>query len=193
MASIKEQLYERKEDYYSSIWISYQQRKETGILRCYGIPQTHVTLRATSSNVPPPPDVDAAAPDGISTTDITHALDYVGSQQTATNVDVCEGGSRPTPVINQPPCTAKKPKAKKIPRCQLPSEVDEQIVGELQKLREQAACKYQNESDPDRQFLLSLLPLMKQLSPVDSIEIEIKIHQAFRRKLVKDQNSSYGY
>ena len=72
----------------------------------------HVTLRATSSNVPPPPDddknsyVDAAAPDGISTTDITHALDYVGSQQTATNVDVCEGGSRPTPVINQPPCTA---------------------------------------------------------------------------------------
>ena len=88
---------------------------------------------------------------------------------------------------------AKKPNAKKRPRCQLPSEVDKQIVGELQKLREQAACKCENESDPDRQFMLSLLPLMKQLSPVDSIDIKIEIHEAFRRKLVKDQNSSYGY
>ena len=40
----------------------------------------HVTPRATSSNVPPPPDddknsdVDAAAPDGISTTNITMHL-----------------------------------------------------------------------------------------------------------------------
>ena len=43
----------------------------------------HVTPRATSSNVHPPPDdknydVDDAAPDDISTT-ITHAPDYVSS------------------------------------------------------------------------------------------------------------------
>lgn len=163
----------------------------------------YVTPRATSCNVPPPNedinsefDMDDAAPDDTSsTTNITDAPDSVRSVQTATNVDVCEGGSTSTstPVIKQPSSTAKKPNTNKRRRCELPSDVDGQIVGELQKLREQAVCKNENESDPDRQFLLSLLPLMKQLSPIDSIDIKIEIHQAFRRKLAKDQNSSYGY
>lgn len=139
--------------------------------------------------------VDAAPDDTSSTTNIMDAPDSVRSVQTATNVDVCEGGSTSTstPVIKQTSSTEKKPNANKRRRCELPSDVDGQIVGELQKLREQAVCKNENESDPDRQFLLSLLPLMKQLSPIDSIDIKIEIHQAFRRKLAKDQNSSHGY
>ncbi|XP_068200589.1 uncharacterized protein [Palaemon carinicauda] len=159
----------------------------------------YVTPRATSCNVPTPPNEDINSEfdmdDASSTTNITDAPDSVRSVQTATNVDVCEGGSTSmsTPVIKQPSSRAKKHNANKRRRCELPSDVDGQIVGELQKLREQAVCKNENESDPDRQFLLSLLPLMKQLSPIDSIDIKIEIHQAFRRKLAKDQNSSYGY
>lgn len=41
------------------------------------------------------------------------------------------------------------------------------------------------ETDSDRLFLLSLLPLMKQLSPADNIDIRIEIHEAFRRRLFK--------
>lgn len=157
----------------------------------------HVTPRATSSNVPPPPDednsyeVDDAPDDNSSTTNITDAPDNARFQETATNVDVCEGGSRPA--INQPTSTSKKPNVNKRRRCEFAKEVDMQIVGELQKLREQAVSKHENELDPDRQFLLSLLPLMKQLSPADSIDIKIEIHQAFRRKLFKDTDTRYGY
>ncbi|XP_076057343.1 uncharacterized protein LOC143034885 [Oratosquilla oratoria] len=146
----------------------------------------HVTPRATSSNVPPPSDVDAPD-DNSSTTNITDALDIARSQETATKIDVCEGGSTSTPAINyKPSTTAKKPEANKRRRCELPSEVDEQIVEELKTLRERAACNNENELDPDRQFLFSLLPLMELLSPVDSIDVKIEIHQAFRRKLFTD-------
>ncbi|MPC93958.1 hypothetical protein E2C01_089106 [Portunus trituberculatus] len=146
----------------------------------------HVTPRTTSSNVPSPPDdnsydVDDAAPEDVH------------SQQTANNANLCEGGSRSTPATNQLSSTAKEPNANKRRRHELANEVDVQIVRELQKLREQVVCKNENELDPDRQYLLSLLPLMKQLSPVDSIGVKIEIHQAFRKKLVKDQDFSYGY
>ncbi|KAK4306308.1 hypothetical protein Pmani_021859 [Petrolisthes manimaculis] len=165
----------------------------------------YVTPRATSCNVPPPPnedinsDMDDTAPDDTSSTsNITDAPDSVRSVQTASQQPMLTSvkGEVPTstPVIKQPSSTAKKHNANKRRRYEIPSNVDGQIVGELQKLREQAVCKNENESDPDRQFLLSLLPLMKQLSPIDSIDIKIEIHQqAFRRKLAKDQNSSYGY
>ncbi|XP_037794808.1 uncharacterized protein LOC119590112 isoform X2 [Penaeus monodon] len=164
----------------------------------------YVTPRTRSCNVPPPPNEDiksefdmddAASDDTSSTTNITDAPDSVRSVQTANNIDICEGGitRTSTPVIKQPSSYTRKHNASKRCRCELPSDVDGQIMGELQKLREQAVCKNENESDPDRQFLLSLLPLFKQLSPIDSIDIKIEIHQAFRRKLAKDQNSSYGY
>lgn len=55
--------------------------------------------------------------------------DIARSQQPATDVDVCEGGSRPIPAINKPLFRAKKPNANERRRCELPSEVDEQIEG----------------------------------------------------------------
>lgn len=98
----------------------------------------YVTPRATSCNVPPPPnedrnsDMDAAAPDDTSSTpNITDAPDSVLSVQTANNVDICEAGSTSTctPVIKQPSSTAKKHNANKRHCCEVPSDVDGQIVG----------------------------------------------------------------
>ena len=66
------------------------------------------------------------------------------------------------------------------------------FLDELKKMREQAASKYEN--DPDRQFLLSLLPLMGQLSPADSTDTKVEIPKAFHRKGFKPAPTyQYGY
>jgi hypothetical protein len=54
------------------------------------------------------------------------------------------------------------------------------FLDQLKKLREKSTA---DENDLDRLFLLSLLPMMKQLSPADNMNIKIEIQEAFRRKL----------
>ncbi|XP_037788269.1 uncharacterized protein LOC119583702 [Penaeus monodon] len=150
----------------------------------------YVAPHATSSNVPPPleemnteVDTDDAA---------VNDTDSARSVGTASNVDVCEEESS-TSAMKQPSSTAKKKTATKKRCCELQSDVDEQIVGELQKMREQAVSRNGKESDSDCQFLLSLLPLIKQLSPMDNLDIKIEIQLAFRRKLAANEKYSYGY
>jgi hypothetical protein len=38
-------------------------------------------------------------------------------------------------------------------------------------------------SDSDRMFLLSLLPAMKQLSPLDNLDFRVEVQETLRRKL----------
>jgi hypothetical protein len=38
-------------------------------------------------------------------------------------------------------------------------------------------------NDSDRMFLLSLLPAMKQLSPLDNMDFRVKVQETLRRKL----------
>ncbi|XP_042860246.1 uncharacterized protein LOC122246060 [Penaeus japonicus] len=59
-------------------------------------------------------------------------------------------------------------------------EMDMRFLNEMKQLREEAS----SQNDPaDRQYLLSLLPMMKKLSPPDHIDIRIDICEIFRRKL----------
>ena len=59
--------------------------------------------------------------------------------------------------------------------------MDMRIRDELEQLREQASA--QNDNNPDHHFLLSLLPMMKQLLPIDNKDIRIEICEAFRKKM----------
>ena len=140
----------------------------------------YVAPRVTSSNVPPSLEYMNAEDD---TNDATlNDADSAFSVGTASNVDVHEEENT-TSVMMQPLSIAKKKSVTKKRHCELASDVDEHIMGELQMMRQQAVSLNEKESDSDRQFLLSLLPLMKQLSPMDSLDIKIEIHQAFQRKL----------
>ncbi|XP_064080252.1 uncharacterized protein LOC135197188 [Macrobrachium nipponense] len=128
----------------------------------------HVTPRgATSSNAPTPPEEDASsevydAPDNTSTSALQDAPDDASVQETKFFI---------TDAIKKRPNDNG-------------GETDPEFSGQLKKMREQAASRTLD-IDPDRQFLLSLLPLMKQLSPRDSIDVRIEILEAFRRKLFK--------
>lgn len=57
---------------------------------------------------------------------------------------------------------------------------DLSFLEELRKLREKRII---DENDPNLLFLFSSLPMMKQLSPPDNIDIKLEIDQAFRGKL----------
>ena len=148
-----------------------------------------VAPRDISSNVPPSSEETKTNLD--TDDDGLNDAYYAGSVETTSN-DVDEEEIS-TSAMKQPSFTAKKISANKKRRCELQSDVDEQLVGELQKLREQAVSRREEESDSDRQFLLSLLPLMKQLSPMDNLDIKIEIQQAFRRKFAANDKYSFGY
>ena len=152
-----------------------------------------VTPRATSSNVSSPlekmnTELDAEG-EGATLDD----TDNNGSASTASNVNANEKQTSSS-AIKQPSSTPKNKGAYKKRRGNLEhDDVDEQLMGELRKMREQAVSKEKEESDSDRLFLLSLLPLMKQLSPMDNLDAKIEIQQIFRRKLAANKMSSYGY
>ncbi|XP_066964755.1 uncharacterized protein [Macrobrachium rosenbergii] len=140
----------------------------------------HVTPRgATSSNALTPPDDEGTssevydAPENPSTSALQYAPDNASVQETKiVNIEAIK--KRPSDIAG---------------------ENEMQFLEELKMIREQAASRTLD-NDPDSQFLLSLLPLMKQLSPSDSIDIRIEILEAFRRKLFKPaqhaQSSSHA-
>jgi hypothetical protein len=68
--------------------------------------------------------------------------------------------------------------------------MDFRFLDELKKLREKSTT---DENDPDRFFLLSLLPMMKQLSPADNMNIKIEILETFRRKPAAPVQNSYWF
>ncbi|XP_066953196.1 transcription factor Adf-1-like [Macrobrachium rosenbergii] len=153
----------------------------------------HVTPRPTSSNVPTPPDEDTCretedASQNSSPSVVIETPDNVSPQEAANNTETCEDRSSVNPIL---PKSKKTGVTKKRSR-DAADEMDMRFLEELKQLREQASS--QNVDDPDRQFLLSLLPMMKQLSPIDNMDIKIEIYEKFRRKLFKPAPSvQYGY
>ena len=143
----------------------------------------------TSSNAPPPLENlnnELDAEDEGATLDDS---DSARSVATASNVDHYEEENSSFARKQSSP-TIKNKSAFKKRRVELQCDVDvnEHIIEELKKMREQEFSRNEKESDPDRHFLLSLLPLMKQLSPMDNLDIKIEIQQAFRRKLAENKN-----
>ncbi|KAK4322798.1 hypothetical protein Pmani_006465 [Petrolisthes manimaculis] len=135
----------------------------------------HVTPRQSSSNVPTPPDEENCHATEDSPENSTVAEPASAAQKVASIVE--KGESSNTVEISLP--TPMKPSVTK--KCK------RNRADELKQLREQACPT--NKTDPDRQFLLSLLPMMKQLSPPDNINIKIEIFQVFRRKLYQPTHS----
>ncbi|KAK3880382.1 hypothetical protein Pcinc_015148 [Petrolisthes cinctipes] len=150
----------------------------------------HVMPRQSSSNVPTPPDEDNchATEDAPKNSTVTEPANASAAQEVASNFEIGESSS--TVEISLP--TPKKPSVTKKRRRDSADEMDIRLLDELKQLREQACPT--NETDPDRQFLLSILPMMKQLSPSDNINIKIEIYEVFRRKPFQPTHSvQYGY
>ncbi|XP_068236307.1 uncharacterized protein [Palaemon carinicauda] len=151
----------------------------------------HVTPRPTFSNVPTPPDEDTChetedTPQNSSTSVAIETLDNVSPQEALSNIETCEDRSTVKPIL---PMSKKTGVTKKRNR-DTADEMDMCFLEELKQLKEQAS----SQNDPDRQFLLSLLPMMKQLSARDNIDIKIEIYEIFRRKMFKPAPSvQYGY
>jgi hypothetical protein len=59
-------------------------------------------------------------------------------------------------------------------------DVDKQY---LDSLKEIGKIMVETNSDSDRMFLLSLLPEMKQLSPLDHLDFRVEVQETLRRKL----------
>ena len=153
----------------------------------------HLTPRPTSSNVPTPPDEDTChetedAPQNSSPSVVIETPDNVSPQEAASNTETCEDRSTAKPIL---PMSKKTGVTKKCSR-DTADEMYMSFLEELKQLREQASS--QNVTDLDRQFLLHLLPMMKQLSPIDNMDIKIEIYETFRRKMFKPAPSvQYGY
>ncbi|XP_063596586.1 uncharacterized protein LOC134773323 [Penaeus indicus] len=152
----------------------------------------YVTPRPTSSNVPKPPDEDTChetedADQDSSLSAVIEASENASPQEAASNVETCEDRSNDKPILpkSKKPCIAKKQSKASA------DEMDLVFLEELKQLRGKASS--QNDNDGDRQFLLSLLPMMK-LTPIDNMDIRIEIYEAFRRKMFKPAPSvQYGY
>ena len=152
----------------------------------------YVTPRPKSSNVPTPPDEDTChetedAAQDSSLSAVIEASENASPQKAASNVETCEERSNGKPILpkSKKPCIAKKHSKASA------DEMDMYFLNQLKQLREQASS--QNDNDGDRQFLLSLLPMMKQLAPIDNMDIRIEIYEAFRRKIFKPASSvQYG-
>ena len=69
--------------------------------------------------------------------------------------------------------TGEKPKLTAV-------DIDQQNLDSLKEI-----CKRMEETsnDSDRMFLLSLLPAMKQLSPLDNMDFRVEVQETLRRKL----------
>ncbi|XP_063887620.1 uncharacterized protein LOC135115069 [Scylla paramamosain] len=153
----------------------------------------HETPRPTSSNVPTPPDEDTCheaedAPQDSSPSVVIETPDNVSPQEAASNTETCEDRSTAKPIL---PMSKKTSVTKKRSR-DTADEIDVRFLEELKLLREQSST--QNVTDPDHQFLLSLLPMMKKLSPSDNMDIKIEIYETFRRKMFKPAPTvQYGY
>ncbi|XP_076029883.1 uncharacterized protein LOC143018411 [Oratosquilla oratoria] len=137
----------------------------------------HVTPRPTSSNVSTLPAEDTSykiesTPHIYPYSTPLDASDEPSFQEAVSNVDICEERST---VVDTPPMS------KKLKFVDRSDDMDMASLEEQKRVREKTYSE--DNDDSDRLFLLSLLPLMKQLSPADKIDIRVEIHEAFRRKL----------
>jgi hypothetical protein len=61
-------------------------------------------------------------------------------------------------------------------------DVDKQYLDSLKEIGKRME---ETSSDSDRMFLLSLLPAMKQLSPLDNLDFRVEVQQTLRQKLIR--------
>ncbi|XP_042862630.1 transcription factor Adf-1-like [Penaeus japonicus] len=137
----------------------------------------HVTPRPTSSSVPTPMDEDTGHEIEDALRNYSHTPDIVvqdnASPLEGTASEVCNDANAAMPK------PASKPSSTKKRSMSGEDEMDMHFLNEMKQLREEIS----SQNDPDRQYLLSLLPMMKKLSPSDNIDIRIEICELFRRKL----------
>jgi hypothetical protein len=77
--------------------------------------------------------------------------------------------------VEQPPGT-KRGKRQKLTAV----DIDQQ---NLESLKEIGKRMEETSNDSNRMFLLSLLPAMKQVSPLDNMDFRVEVQEALRRKL----------
>ncbi|XP_066986813.1 transcription factor Adf-1-like [Macrobrachium rosenbergii] len=149
----------------------------------------HVTPRPTSSNVPTPPDEDTGHE--MEDTDIDSSFaDFEAPfisppQMTTSNAETCEDRSNGKSILPN----SKKPRVSTKRSKVSADDMDVYFLDELRRLRVQSSSENANSNDGDRHFLLSLLPLMEQLSPIDNLDIRIEIYEVFRKKMFKPASS----
>ncbi|XP_050724620.1 uncharacterized protein LOC127002580, partial [Eriocheir sinensis] len=153
----------------------------------------HVTPRASSSNVRTPPHQDTYhdtedEPQNHSPCSVVEASGNATPDEAASNIEICENSSTVKPMLP----ILKKPTATKKLKKETEEEMDMRFLNELKLLREQTLP--QDNNDSDRHFLLSLLPMVKQLSPMDNLDFRIEMQESLRRKIYKPESSvQYGY
>jgi hypothetical protein len=69
-------------------------------------------------------------------------------------------------------CKEKKPKLAAV-------DIDQQYLDSLKEIRK----RMETSNDADRMFLLSLLPAMKRLSPLDNMDFRVEVLETLQRKL----------
>ena len=144
----------------------------------------HVTPRPTSSNVTTSPHEDSShdtedTPQNSSPSAAIQAPHNASPQEAVHDIEICEDRSTDKAILP----ISRKPSHTNERRRNTADKMDMRFLDELKRLKEQASS--QNDNDLDRYFLLNLLPMMKQLSPPDNMDIKIEIYKAFRRKLFK--------
>lgn len=147
----------------------------------------HVISRPTSSNVPTPPEDTCHETDYAPQTSFSPSIEVQNnaSPPEATASTVCDDLITVTPFVPTPkPSVTRKRNRDNI------DDMDMRFLEEIKQLREQASVQ----NDPDRQYLLSLLPMMKKLSPSNNMDIKIEIYELFRKKLFPPALANqYGY
>lgn len=148
----------------------------------------HVTPRASSSNVPTPPHQDTChdtedEPQNHSPCSVIEVSGNATPNETASNIETYEDSCTAKHMLS----ILKKPTATKKRKKDTEEEMDMRFLNELRLLREQTLP--QDNNDADRQFLLSLLPMVKQLSPMDNLDFRIEMQEALRRKIYKPESS----
>jgi hypothetical protein len=83
-----------------------------------------------------------------------------------------EGGSSK----EEQPTGTKRGKRQKLTAV----DIDQQYLDSLKEIGKRME---ETSNDSDRIFLLSLLPAMKQLSPLENIDLRVEVQEALRRKL----------
>jgi hypothetical protein len=128
----------------------------------------YLQRRNTTGNVP---QTEAASVSFADTEEI-EIDDAELNGETTSHDQSMEGGSNK----EEQPKGTKRGKKQKLASV----DIDQQY---LESLKEIGKRMEETSNDSDRMFLLSLLPAMKELSPLDNMDFRVEIQEALRRKM----------
>ena len=120
----------------------------------------------------------------------TGTNDNVPEENVPTEAVNTENGSAPNAkqCVTTNSTTRNSKKFKRRTEAAVGDDVDSQYLAELRKINSSRA----DENDPDRMFLLSLLPSMKQLTPADNMDFKLNALQFLKCKLNPTFGLSYN-